>query len=214
MPSEWSSFVESAGTDLGFTTKTPGITEIVHGWQQERRDLTAKLNYKTRSAVELRHAAGARADADKRLKYDRSELAKKYILTAQFLFQNSKTKLHVLANLKSCQISTSLEFVPPSNKKAKASIRWIAELLSNSTLRDAVISFDWKGHRSDNTLTLDEFLKSPEECAIGQKDAPKAIRIITESQNVRRFKSRKKYIEDLEYAVTNCGVIAVKFGIA
>jgi len=55
MPSEWPDFVQSAGVGVGFQTQTPGITEIVKGWQQERRDIRSKLIHETRTSVELRH---------------------------------------------------------------------------------------------------------------------------------------------------------------
>jgi len=48
MPKEWGEFVQSSGVGVGFSSKTPGITEIVHGWHQERRDLRSKVAHSTR----------------------------------------------------------------------------------------------------------------------------------------------------------------------
>jgi hypothetical protein len=61
MPPEWSNFVQSAGVGVGFQTQTSGITEIVKGWHQERRDIRSKLIHETHKSVELRHESGARA---------------------------------------------------------------------------------------------------------------------------------------------------------
>lgn len=198
MPKEWPNFVQSAGTELGFTTKTPGITEIVHGWQQERRDLSAKILNETKSPISLRHDAGVRADAEQRLKHDRKELAERYVLTANYLSKENDGKIRVLANLKSCQLSVGLEFGPPADKKAKATVSWVARLCADVDSPDTKVSFDWKGRGDDTTMTLADFLVDPDLAADGQQDAPKSIRIIREVQDVRRFKSRKGFIQDLE----------------
>jgi len=201
MPSEWPSFVESAATSLGFTTKTPGITEIVHGWQQERRDLAAKLIYVTKRHVEMRHSAGIRASAEDRLKHDKRGLAGDYLLDANYYFKDSQSTIRVLASLKSCHLSAAIDFRPPTGKKAKATVNWALNLCGNMDLADGKISFNWKRRNADITLLISEFLESPDKALAGNKDAPKSIRIITESHNVRRFKSKKLFIEDLESAV-------------
>lgn len=198
MPKEWPNFVQSAGTELGFTTKTPGITEIVHGWQQERRDLSAKILNEIKVPITLRHDAGARADTEQRLKYDRKELAEHYILAANYWSKESDGKIRVLANLKSCHMSVSLEFTPPESKKAKATVSWVTRLFDDIQTADTKISFDWKGRGGDTTLSLEDFLSDPDLVADGQQDAPKSIRIIREIHDVRRFKSRKGFIQDLE----------------
>lgn len=198
MPKEWPNFVQSAGTELGFTTKTPGITEIVHGWQQERRDLSAKILNETKLPISLRHDAGVRADQEQRLKHDRKELAERYVLTANYWSKKNDGKIRVLANLKSCQLSVSLEFVSPADKKAKATVNWLAKLLADVESPNSIISFDWKGRGSDATMKLTDFLADSERVAEGQQDAPKSIRIIQEVQDVRRFKSRTRFIQDLE----------------
>jgi hypothetical protein len=198
MPQDWPKFVESSGTALGFSTQTAGVTEIVHGWQQERRDLGAKLIHKTRKSIELRHGAGARADQEQRLKFDRKELAEGYKLSTAYMFKKSRARLRILADLRSCKISAAIEFLPPSDKKAKACVTWIASALRESSLGDAKISFDWKGRGPDSIGTVLELLTQPESSYEGQKDSPKKIRIIRECQDVRRFKSKTRFIEDLE----------------
>ncbi len=198
MPQDWSKFVESAGTALGFSTRTQGVTEIVHGWQQERRDLNAKILFETQQSIEIRHGAGPRADQEQRLKYDRKDLAENYKLTTAYMFKSSKARLRILADLRSCKISAALEILPPGNKKAKACVTWISKSLEHSNLGDAKISFDWKGRGPDVTLTVSDLNNHIDHVCEGQKDAPKKIRLIREVQNVRRFKSRTKFIEDLE----------------
>lgn len=198
MPQDWPKFVESAGTALGFSSKTQGVTEIVHGWQQERRDLCAKIIYETKESVDLRHDAGLRADADTKLKYDKNQLANDYCLTATYVFKTSKASLKILAGLRSCKISAALEILPPEGKKAKACVNWINNNLAESPLSDAKVSFDWKGRSQDMTVSISELETQVESICSGQKEAPKKIRLIREFQDVRRFKSRGKFIESLE----------------
>ncbi len=198
MPPDWPKFVEASGTALGFGTKTQGITDIVHGWVQERRDLCSKIIHEIHEEVELGHQAGVRADADQRLKTDRKSLADEYTLSAHYNFKSSKTKLRILAELRLCKTSIALEIRPPENKKAIASVNWFVSSVSDLDLSDAAISFDWKGKRQDVTLSFQDLLANPELAYANQKEAPKSIRIIRDIHDVRRFKSRKKFVEDIE----------------
>lgn len=61
MPEQWPAFVEASSTALGFNANVKGLTEIVYGWQQERRDLCSKLIHMCGSGIEIRHKAGVRA---------------------------------------------------------------------------------------------------------------------------------------------------------
>lgn len=213
MPSEWPNFVESASTSLGFTTKTPGITEIVHGWQQERRDLGAKLIYATKRHMELRHSAGVRATAEDRVKYDKRELADSYQLDANYFFKETQSTIRVLASLKSCHLSAAIDFYPPTGKKARAVINWAVEICEKMDISGEKISFNWKGRNADITLAVSDFLALPDTALDGNKDAPKNIRIITDSHNVRRFKSRKLFIEDLEATVLGLTQRSLEVGL-
>lgn len=198
MPATWPKFVEASGTALGFGTKTQGITEIVHGWMQERRDLCSKLIHELHEEVEIGHRAGVRANADLRLKVDRQALADEYLLSAHYNFKKSKTKLRILAELRLCKTSLALEIKPPEYKKAMASVNWFVSAVTNLELSDAIISFDWKGKRQDVTIPLPELVANPERAYAGHKEAPKSIRVIRDIHDVRRFKSKKKFIEDVE----------------
>lgn len=198
MPIDWPKFVEASGTALGFGTKTQGITEIVHGWVQERRDLCSKMVHKIHDTVELGHHAGTRATADQRLKTDRKLLADEYKLTADYLFKSSKAKMRVLAELRLCKSSLALEIAPPAGKKAKATVTWFVSSIQDMELGGATVSFDWKGKGQDVTLPVQNLISSPELAYENQKDAPRSIRIIRSVHDVRRFKSRKKFIEDIE----------------
>jgi hypothetical protein len=198
MPPDWPKFVESSGTALGFGSKTAGITEIVHGWLQERRDLCSKLVHETRLEVDLGHEAGVRADKDLRLKVDRKMLADSYCLTANYIFKRNKVKLNLLADLRSCKTTLTLEIAPPPNKKAKAVVNWIVTQIEVLELADAFVFFDWKGRGNLPAISVSELLANPEAAYEGQKEAPKTIQIIRDKHDVRRFKGRKLFIEDLE----------------
>ena len=198
MPVKWPEFVQAAGVALGFGTKTQGITEIVHGWQQERRDLCSKLTYQTGLNVDLVHAAGARASQEERLSHDRKSLADDYVLSANFSFKGSKAQITTLAELQSCRTSVALQFQPPSEKKARAVVSWFLSKVAGDEWQNATVSFEWKGRNQKRTFEVAELLLNPDEAFEGQKDAPKSIRVMKSIHDVRRFKSRKKFIEDVE----------------
>lgn len=213
MPVKWPEFVQAAGIALGFGTKTQGITEIVHGWQQERRDLCSKLTCKTQLNVELLHEAGARASQDERLSYDRKLLADDYVLSAKFVIKGSKAHIATLAELQSCRTSVALHFLPPPDKKARGTVSWFLNKLEGSEWADVTVSFDWKGRNQKQTFDLDDLREYPEQAYEGQKDAPKSIRVMKSVHDVRRFKSRKKFIEDVEELTIGMLAAAEKLGL-
>ncbi len=212
MPQAWPKFVEASGTSLGFGTNTHGITEILHGWVQERRDLCSKLVHELHEEVELGHQAGLRADAELRLKTDKKKLADDYQLSAHYNFKRTKAKLRILAELRLRKTSLALEIQPPAGKKAKAVVNWFVSIASEIDLSDAKISFDWKGRNQDITMEFEELMADPEIAYTGQKDAPKGIRIIRALHDVRRFKSAKKFIEGVEYLALSTVQEAKKAG--
>lgn len=198
MPVRWPDFVQSAGVPLGFSTKTQGITEIIHGWQQERRDLSSKLAHLSQASVHMVHAAGVRSKPEDRLAHDRKMLADLYVLEACYAFEHSKTRLSIQSDLKACRTSVALQIQPLAGKKAKGVVTWLITSLRDFELSNADISFDWKGQNMDRTLPLSDLVSYPEQAFMDRKEAPKNIRIVAGIQDVRRFKSRKKFIEDVE----------------
>ena len=198
MPQDWPKFVDSARTGVGFSTKTPGITEIVHAWQQERRDLCSKLSHTTKQSVELRHSAGVRSTPDQRLKEDRARLANQYELEARYYFKETKSELVVTADLVNRKITFSLSISAPENKKAKASITWLTETASGLSVSPLDIVVTWKGRGQVSSFALDDLRSEPEAAWAGQKERPRGIQIITSLQSAADFRSAKKFIASLE----------------
>ena len=201
MPEQWPAFVEAASTTLGFNANTKGFVEIVDGWQQERRDLCSKLTRFTGINVELRHKAGARANDEMRTKVDREDLADDYILSAEFRFPGDGLTLDVVADLRACRTTCALQVPLPNEKGAKACATWLARNLAGLDGTDYSIHFDWPGRRADVKLPLREFLAEPLVVAEGQKAPPKGVYLQLGSHGVRNFKSRKKFVSDLESVV-------------
>lgn len=197
MPAEWPDFVEAASTALGFNQKVKGFTEIVYGWQQERRDLCSKLTHLTHRPVELRHRIGVRATEQERTKADRSDLADEYKLSARYYFPETKVILDVTADLRACRVNVSLDVAPPENKGAKAITTWLSKLLSDKTA-ELTLHFDWPGRNQDFAIGLHDFLAEPTLASDGRKDAPRRVQLLLSKHGVRRFKSRKLFIEDVE----------------
>jgi hypothetical protein len=198
MSPDWPNFVESANTALGFTANTSGLMEIVYAWQQERRDLCTKLNDLVGGDVELRHPMGARATPEEFTVFDRKFVSDNYQLKAGYFFKKSKCKLHITADLRACSQIYVLEFQPPANKKAKASVTWLAKTVASLANRPYRIGIEWPGRYNDTVANIDEFVRFADLACEGHKDPPRAVAIIAQHRNVRRFKSRKQFIEDLE----------------
>lgn len=197
MPKNWVNFVEYASTPQGIP-RTQGLMEIIHGWQQERRDLCAKLNGVVNGGVELRHPAGIRSTPKECTTYDKKLLAKDSILKAGYSLKQSKTHFNVTSDLRACQHNFALSINSPKGKKAKATINWLCEELLNLKTSNYSIRFSWAGRDKDTTFELTKLLDDPEEAFEGRKEAPKSITITSIDKKVRRFKSRKQFIEDLE----------------
>ena len=213
MPQDWAKFVESANTALGFSANTSGVMEIVRGWQQERRDLCAKLNGEFGGGIELRHRSGARSTPTEGTNSDKKFLAEDYQLTAAFFFKESKCSLDIVSDLKACSHRIALQLNPPDGRKAKASISWLAGKLFNLSSKQYSIGITWPGHGKDTRVKLEHFLNYPETIYEGRKEAPKHMTIIARHRDVRRFKSRKKFIEDLESTAINLVEEASRTGL-
>ncbi|MCJ8325075.1 MAG: hypothetical protein HRU29_09035 [Rhizobiales bacterium] len=201
MPADWKKFIESSSIGVGFKTNTAGVTEIVHGWQQECRDLTSKIMHLYNGDVSFIHDAGSRADQETRLDFERKKLAENYKLQAKFKFKDSKSEISVTADLISRRISVALEILPPQDKKAKATVNWVAAQLKDSKLEASNILFDWKRSKTNQIYKIAKIAEDVDIICDGQKDAPKRIYIYHDIHDVRRFKSRKNFIIDLENAV-------------
>jgi len=212
MPPEWPDFVQSAGVGVGFQTQTPGITEIVKGWHQERRDIRSKLIHETHKTVELRHETGVRATPDDILKHDRKRLAEDYELAATFYLKDAKLPVSVLAGLKDRKITVSLDISPPDGKGAKASVTWFAKCATEFDCSKTSVVFDWPGHGNKVWMMLEDLKKDPEPAFQGQKKSPKRIRLTRQVHDVRRFKSRKNFVVDVEAAVLSVVRDAVSAG--
>jgi hypothetical protein len=87
---------------------------------------------------------------------------------------------------------------PPEGKKAKATISWLASRLSGLSDNRYSINLSWPGRGEDTRIELDQLIRFPETIYDGRKEAPRTITIISRHRDVRRFKSRKKFIDDLE----------------
>ena len=201
MPEVWPAFVEAASTTLGFNANVKGLTEVVYGWQQERRDLCSKLIHFSGVEVELRHVAGVRADDAARTKVDRQMLADDYTMSAHYHFKAQKLTAEVLLDLRACRMTAGLDIPLPENKGAKATVAWLAKVLGGQPLADASICIDWPGRGVSSLLTVDAFLREPEYYVEGQKLPPKGVKLMVSRHGVRTFKSRKKVISDVEAMV-------------
>lgn len=200
MPQKWPDFVSSSNVGVGFGTKTPGITEIVRAWHQERRDLRSKLSRILSDRPELVHPLGKKVELAATIAHDRNLLADEYQLVATFKLKSGKTEITVCADLKAKSITSKIEKIP-SVGKARATVTWaIKSLEKHSCLRDKLV-FGWKGKNKQRWVTVEDFLKNPERIREDNTEAPKFLQMVRETHNVKRFKSRKSFIEDVEASV-------------
>ncbi|MBL4756846.1 MAG: Dabb family protein, partial [Rhizobiales bacterium] len=109
-----------------------------------------------------------------------------------------KADLEILSDLKACSHSFALEIRPPNGKKAKATISWLVGKLSDLQFEKYKVAITWPGRGGETLIDLEQLIRFPETIYRGQKDAPRSIMLITGHRDVRRFKSRKRFIEDME----------------
>ena len=212
MPEVWPNFVEAASTALGFNSNVKGFTDVIYGWQQERRDLCSKLTHLAGDEVELRHRAGVRSTEQDRTRLDRQDLANNYILHAQYHFKQAKLGIDVELNLHASRMIATMGVPVPEGKGARASITWLSRLFTEAPFDGANLFIDWPGRGRDVELTVQDFLREPEIVLDGQKAAPKAVSLILSRHGVRNFKSRKKVVIDLEEMVTSVARYGIDVG--
>jgi len=198
MSMSWKDFVNSANTVIGFNTNTPGVADIVRDWQQERRDLCIKLNQQIGGGVESWFPTKLRKDAAEKRKAIREKLTNEYQLQAEYVFRETKTSLEVLADLRACSSTFIYKFDPPKGKQIRAVSTWLGKILASHTGGDFMVMLDWPGREPHSIFKASEIVHHPEIMIGNRKHAPKTISFITSKQDARRFKSRKRFIEDLE----------------
>lgn len=198
MPKEWSDFVRSSGVGVGFSTKTPGITEIIRGWQQERRELRNKVTHRLGIDVELRHEIGVRVDFTDIMNADRKRLADDYELTARYQLKTCGVTLDVLAELQDRKTTLTVDLPVPDGKGARAITTWIAKQTLDFDPSKTVVIFDWKGRNNQRAVSLTDLRADPEVLHGEHREAPRSIRIVRQVHDVKRFTSRKLFIQDVE----------------
>jgi|GEM_PF-1519588 len=197
MSQYWPKLVEAISIDVNIKNQI-GFVDIVSDWQQERRDLLDKLTSYINSPVKIRHASGAKSTQADRTKYDRELLGNKFELESEFQFTDDNQKLLVNANLKTKEIKIDFSFDCPKGKKAKATTSWLSKQLKHLEGQSYFIKIDWPGYGKDTLVRFDDFIKFPEIYSDKQSSAPKRIHLFTLTNDTRKFKSRKGFIEDLE----------------
>ena len=203
MSPSWKDFVDSANTVIGFNTNTQGVADIVKDWQQEQRDLGIKLNEKVGGGVDTWYPAKQRHDPAERRKAIRERLTSQYQLEAIYVFKEAKTKLSVLADLRACSTTYIYEFRPPEGKQIRALSTWLGKLLASHSGSDFKVMLDWPGREPHSIHDASAIVHHPEVIIDGRKNLPKSISFVTSQQDARRFKSRKRFIEDLEKGAEN-----------
>jgi len=213
MPAAWPDFVTSSATKIGFNNQTAGLADIIHGWHQERRDITLKLGKIIREPVKQLMPRKLLVCENERVKFDRAKLADHYVLEGAFTLGKSKVTLEVTAYLQSCTFETKLKLLPPADKQAKACASWLCKKINVENSPVDQIEFEWSGNTKSINLPVDSFLKHPHEIICDNKLAPKLIYLKTEKQDVRRFKSRKRFIEDLENQLMKMAEFSKQIGL-
>jgi len=211
MSPSWKDFVDSANTVIGFNTNTPGVIDIVKDWQQEQRDLGIKLNEKIGGGVETWYPTKLRHDPVERRKSIRERLTSQYQLEAIYIFKESKTKLSILADLRACSTTYVYDFAPPSGKQIRALSSWLGRLLATHSGNDFKVMLDWPGREPHSIYNASEIVHHPEIIINKRNYLPKSISLVTSQQDARRFKSRKRFIEDLEKGADNLVSIVSRF---
>lgn len=198
MPESWNNFVTQANAPHGLNKNTQGVNEVIHAWQQERRDLKLKLLRKHGSDVDLWFDRASSNDPKVRNKNDIERLVNNYELGACYTFKNSKVDMYVTSDLKACLSRVVAVIRTPKNKKAKGVVTWLLNSLSDCQYEQLGIHLDWPRTKDDIFTTLGELRLHPEIGTQTLKDAPTEVRLTLAIQSVRSFKSRKKFISELE----------------
>ena len=198
MPASWSDFVTQANAPHGLNKNTQGVRETVLAWQQERRDLKLKLLSKVGATFDLWFDRKSRTDSAYREAKDIELLVSEYELRANFYFSEAKVDFLVEANLKAHLTRVTAVVKPPEGKQAKGVVTWLLNSLSGCASDDLAIHFDWPREKNDIFTTLGDLRKMPEIGSQTLKNAPPEIRLSLTCQSVRSFKSRKKFVEQIE----------------
>lgn len=198
MPKEWGIIVDATNAHIPLSRNTTGLMDVLHGWRQERRDLRTKLRSLIGGDVELRHPAGARASEDEMIKYDKTQLVENYRLSAGYDIKRGLYHLGLTSDLRACSHAITLLVPLPKDKRAKGTISWLVSNFKGLLPNRYQLIIDWPGRNNEVLVPLDQLLCFPESVYRDQTSPPKSVWLATGHRDVRRFKNRKRFIEDLE----------------
>lgn len=203
MSAGWSeivSLVQKGGRLLKSSTET---REAVDAWHQELRDLALILRRRTASAVTLRLPRAHTADPKLRTKADIDSLCDEFCLNAAFDIPDAAAPLDVAVNIQSRAISVGMKLRAPEDKKSgMARLNWMLRQLKNVDPDRVNIRLHWPGKMPFTQATLSTVLEDP-DCLLPDdgKKAPHSIEVLLATDDGRRFRGRKTFIELLENTV-------------
>lgn len=177
--------------------------EAVDAWHQELRDLALILRRRTASAVTLRLPRAHAADPKLRTKADIDSLCDEFCLNAAFDIPDAAAPLDVAVNIQSRAISVGMKLRAPEDKKSGlARLNWMLRQLKNVDPDRVNIRLHWPGKMPFTQAALSAVLEAP-DCLLPDdgKKAPHSIEVLLATDDGRRFRGRKTFIELLENTV-------------
>ena len=203
MNSQWSDLValiQKGGRVNRTAAETVGT---VQSWHQELRDLALILRRRTISKVSLKLPRAQNQDVKVRQKADAERLSEEGCLAACFDIPDAAADLDLLVDLKTRAIHVGMKLKAPLDRKSgKARLNWLLRQVKEVDPSRIVIRLHWPGRTPHTQAGLEAVRENPE--TILQDDAskaPVAIEVLMATEDGRRFRGRKTFIQMLEDAV-------------
>lgn len=203
MNSEWPDLVGLLQKGGRVNKTAPETQNTVSSWHQELRDLSLILRRRTLSNVSLRLPRAQEQDAKVRLKADAEHLSEVGCLTACFDIPDTAAFLDVNVSLVTRAIHVGMKLKAPSDRKSgKARVNWLLRQVKDVDSTRIVVRAHWAGRTPHTQASLEAVRENPDVVLLDDPSkAPVSLEILMATEDGRRFRGRKTFIQMLEEAV-------------
>lgn len=203
MNPEWTELVGLFQKGGRVNKTAPETHNTVLSWHQELRDLSLILRRRTMSNVALRLPRAQEQEAKARQKADAERLSEEGCMTACFDIPDAAAHLDINVSLVTRAIHVGMKLKAPLDRKSgKARINWLLRQVKEVDPSRIVVRAHWAGRTPHTQASLEAVRNNPDIILFEDlSKAPVALEILMATEDGRRFRGRKTFIQTLEEAV-------------
>ena len=200
MSASWSEVVKLAVQLFPLNKSNNDVVAVAQDWIQESRDLSMKVAEQVNEKVLVKYSNRARSDLSILTKDVINEICETKTLTCDLDIPNTAGTISIQANLTSRQVTASMSFTAPKDKKStSARVNWLLRMLKEDGANELIIGATWPS-RVANTYEKVSALREDPKSLQCENPTHTPINFIIQLvvDDPRAFQGRRKFIELVE----------------